>query len=1074
MKRFIQSLITMLLGLLPIQVSAQSLSNNYVQTRTYREAGNASKCMEQIQYFDDLGREEQLVLKQFAPNGQDLVSGIQYDGYGRKWREFIPVQSTGSTGSYVSGLSEQAAKFTGDASPYKEIGYEASPLERVLSETGAGAAWHSAGKKKCSDYLVNDASVNGLLSARHYAISSDYSITQGSPSVYAAGELRVSLSVGEDNDSTLTFTDKQQHTVLVRQRNKGVSHDTYYVYNDYGLLCYVLPPQLDGRIDATSLGGYAYSYKYDDRDRCIEKKLPGCEPVFLVYDRADRLVLEQNGVQKGKKRWTVHKYDGLGRLLYSFEHTDATPVATLRERLKNICVEERDSGTDNLGIGYTNTTVAWGTDLQLILVNYYDDYKFLASLGSTESTSLAYLAKLGYGTRSDYADGLQTGTRSYLLDGSGKYTASAMYYDQKGRLVQHHSSNVRGGYDKEYYAYSFTGKPLRHHYYHYDSNGSSTSDREYVYSYDDAERLTEVRCGLNGGTQSVLYSNGYDGYGRLQKRSYNANVYSTSYAYNIRNWLTGISGSKFTQNLYYHTGNGTPCYGGNVSSMTWKSGNESTLRGYKFSYDGLNRLLTAAYGEGSAIGTNVNRFTEQVTNYDKNGNILGLKRYGQTGAGTYGLFDNLTLTLSGNQLKVVNDAVTATAYNNGFEFKDGAKLTKEYSYDANANLTEDSNKNITSIQYNCLNLPNKVMFKDGSTIAYTYGGDGAKLKTIHKIGGSTTTTEYCGDVIYEDGTAKRMLTEVGYVTLSDKKPHYYLKDHQGNNRVVLNESGNVEEVNHYYPFGGLYANSTNVQPYKYNGKELDVRKGLNWYDYGARQYDAVLGRWHAVDPLAEKYYEVSPYIYCANDPVKNVDSDGRWFWAAAGAAIDYGFQVYDNYRSGKSGYDAWVGNVNFVSVGLSAINPTGKLKIAKTFIVEATKETISYTANEGLGIKDDLKTIATNALISTTVSVGAGKLTESSSNKALENANKEMRTANQNVRTAQNRVDRRPNSESKRIQLETAKFDAQKTRIKQVGTQMLNSTIGQMNSNAFEGTITRGVDRFNLKMDWNDEEYKKP
>ena len=827
MKRFIQSLITMLLGLLPIQVSAQSLSNNYVQTRTYREAGNASKCMEQIQYFDDLGREEQLVLKQFAPNGQDLVSGIQYDGYGRKWREFIPVQSIGSTGSYVSGLSEQAAKFTGDASPYKEIGYEASPLERVLSETGAGAAWHSAGKKKCSDYLVNDASVNGLLSARHYAISSDYSITQGSPSVYAAGELRVSLSVGEDNDSTLTFTDKQQHTVLVRQRNKGVSHDTYYVYNDYGLLCYVLPPQLDGRIDATSLGGYAYSYKYDDRDRCIEKKLPGCEPVFLVYDRADRLALEQNGVQKGKKRWTVYKYDVLGRLLYSFEHTDATPVATLRERLKNICVEERDSGTDNLGIGYTNTTVSWGTDLQLILVNYYDDYKFLASLGSTESTSLAYLAKSGYGTRSDYADGLQTGTRSYLLDGSGKYTASAMYYDQKGRLVQHHSSNVRGGYDKEYYAYSFTGKPLRHHYYHYGSNGGSTSDREYVYSYDDAERLTEVRCSLNGGTQSVLYSNGYDGYGRLQKRSYNANVYSASYAYNIRNWLTGISGSKFTQNLYYHTGNGTPCYGGNVSSMTWKSGNESTLRGYKFSYDGLNRLLTAAYGEGSAIGTNVNRFTEQVTNYDKNGNILGLKRYGQTGASTYGFVDNLTMTLTGNQLKTVNDAVTATAYNNGFEFKDGAKLTKEYSYDANGNLTEDSNKNITSIQYNCLNLPSKVMFKDGSTIAYTYGGDGAKLKTIHKIGGSTTTTEYCGDVIYEDGTAKRMLTEAGYVTLSDKKPHYYLQDHQGNNRVVINESGSVEEVNHYYPFGGLYANSTNVQPYKYNGKELDVRKGLN-------------------------------------------------------------------------------------------------------------------------------------------------------------------------------------------------------------------------------------------------------
>ena len=518
----------------------------------------------------------------------------------------------------------------------------------------------------------------------------------------------------------------------------------------------------------------------------------------------------------------------------------------------------------------------------------------------------------------------------------------------------------------------------------------------------------------------MLYGNSYDGCACLQKRSYNANVYPPSYAYNIRN------------------------------------------------------RLTASCGEGSSLSANVNRFTEQITGYDKNGNILGLKRYGQTGTSTYGLFDNLTMTLSGNQLKSVGDVATFSAYNNGFEFRNGITSSQEYDYDKNGNLTQDLNKDISKIEYNLLNLPLKVTFKDGSTFNYIYGGNGVKLKTIHKIGGTTTTTEYCSNVIYENGIAKRLLTEVGYITLSDKKSHYYLQDHQGNNRVVINESGSVEEVNHYYPFGGLYTNSTNVQPYKYNGKELDTKKGLNWYDYGARMYDAAVGRWHAVDPLAEKYYEVSPYIYCANDPVKNVDSDGRWFWAAAGAVIDYGFQVYDNYRSGKSGYDAWVGNVNFVSVGLSAINPTGKLKIAKTFIVEAAKETISYTANEGLGIKDDLKTIATNALISTTVGVGAGKLTESSSNKALENANKEMRTANQNVRTARSRVDRRPNSESKRIQLETAKFDAQKTRIKQVGTQMLNSTIGQMNSNAVEEIITRGVDRFNLKMDWNDEEYKKP
>ena len=135
-----------------------------------------------------------------------------------------------------------------------------------------------------------------------------------------------------------------------------------------------------------------------------------------------------------------------------------------------------------------------------------------------------------------------------------------------------------------------------------------------------------------------------------------------------------------------------------------------------------------------------------------------------------------------------------------------------------------------------------VTFSDGSTIAYTYGADGTKLKTVHKTGSTTTTTDYCGNVVYENGVQKLLLTDEGYVTLSDSKYHYYLKDHQGNNRVVINQSGTVEETNHYYPFGGVFANTGNTQPYKYNGKEFDGKKGVNLYDYGARHYDAALGR----------------------------------------------------------------------------------------------------------------------------------------------------------------------------------------------------------------------------------------
>ena len=199
-----------------------------------------------------------------------------------------------------------------------------------------------------------------------------------------------------------------------------------------------------------------------------------------------------------------------------------------------------------------------------------------------------------------------------------------------------------------------------------------------------------------------------------------------------------------------------------------------------------------------------------------------------------------------------------------------------YAYDANGNLTKNLNKNIVDIQYNCLNLPSRVLFGKGDNISNVYSGDGTKLRTIRVIGGDTLTTDYCGNAIYENGVLVRLMTEVGYITMADTTYHYFIKDHQGNVRVVADERGNVEEVNDYYPFGGLMSTSSrrSVQPYKYNGKELEAAGGLNWYDYGARQYDPVLGRWNGIDPLCEDYYSETPYGYCGNDPINYIDPNG--------------------------------------------------------------------------------------------------------------------------------------------------------------------------------------------------------
>jgi len=644
-----------------------------------------------------------------------------------------------------------------------------------------------------------------------------------------SGQLSVIKTTDEDLNVSYTFTDKMGHVVLSRQMKGSETHDTYYVYDDKSNLCFVLQPMYQS---SANLDLYAFQYKYDGRNRCIWKKLPGAGYMEMVYDNADRLVFSQDGNQRAltSGNWTYYKYDGLNRLT--------------------------EQGT------CTNKVTTSGTNV--LVQHFYDSYAFRSQAGFNNSNFPDDASGNGKGAL--------TASVATVLGSSNKiYTA--YYYDIKGRVVKTVQSNPLGGYDVAATVYTFTNKPATVTHTH-TASGKTTRTEVYTYSYDHADRLLKVEHTL-GGTKITLADYAYDNLGRLQSKSLHGSATNKlTYAYNVRGWLTGISGSKFTQNLYYNTGTGTAKYNGSISSMTWKAGNESTIRGYKFTYDGLSRLMNATYGETAGINTNTNRFSENVTGYDKNGNIKTLQRYGQTAASSYGLIDNLTFTLAGNQLSRVDDAAAASAYNGGFEFKDGVKQANEYNYDSNGNLTKDLNKGITNISYNCLNLPSVVTFSDGSTITYTYAADGTKLKTVHKTGSTTTTTDYCGNVVYENGVQKLLLTDEGYVTLSDSKYHYYLKDHQGNNRVVINQSGTVEETNHYYPFGGVFASSGNVQPYKYNGKELDAKKGLNWYDYGARHYDAALGRFTTVDPSAENYYSTSPFTYCLNNPLNYIDPLG--------------------------------------------------------------------------------------------------------------------------------------------------------------------------------------------------------
>ena len=889
-----------------IRPFSSRIDENYTLERTMLNA-NGTKYIDKIVYYDGLGRPFETALKAASPYRSDIVSYQEYDGAGRQYKVWSPVPMDAHDGCIGQSCIQTASQsFYLDPMAYQEIIYEQSSLDRASYTTGPGQAWYNAGRKVKNNYFTNTE--KGSLACVLYTIQDDQQsiLNKG---FYPKSELVVIQTTDEDDHVNYEFKDKQGRVVLKRVMDGSKMLDTYFVYDDFGRLRYVLPPDASQRLSTANsswninhelLQQTAYYYQYDRRGNCVIKKLPGCKAILMKYDMADRLIFSQDGNQYEKKEWSLFLYDAFGRHVISA----VCKLQTVPD-VSNMVVLASFTGSGAIA-GYTVNLNF--TPIYLTSVDYYDDYRFINSLSTLEKVKMQYNAMVvGYDKQyTGGAKGLLTGKRIYSLDASDKYTITSYYYDDYGRMVQVHASNHLGGFEDEYTAYNFPGTIRQKLHIHTVPN-KPVQREVYSYTYDHVNRLLTTSHKLNDLPERILLSNSYDEIGRLQEQS--KATETSVYTYNVRDWLTGISGNFFSETLAYNTAVGgispqVASYSGNISAMQWKAGMEKVIRGYQFRYDHVNRLTHALYGEGNNITIN-DKYNEILT-YDLMGNILTLRRHGKHDSG-FGLIDKLAYKYNGNQLIKVTDAATTSVTSYGaFQFVDGADVENEYVYDANGNMTEDFNKKISKIEYNLLNLPSKLQFSFGHMAEYSYDGAGRKLSVTYKTSktnlfvpmGSivpplstnvalTLKTDYCGNMIYENGQLSKILTDVGYITLANSTPtyHYYLQDHLGNNRVVIDEHGKVEQVNHYYAFGGLMGESTGggTQPYKYNGKELDRMHGLDWYDYGARHYDAVLGRWMWVDPLAEEYDNVGSYIYCKNNPIAFMDMNGK----DGVAVIDY-------------------------------------------------------------------------------------------------------------------------------------------------------------------------------------------
>ena len=791
-------------------------------------------------YMDGLGRTIMTSAAEAGPMYEDVVRHVEYDPTTeRQDTTYLPYSiAYTNAGAFDANAKTETASFYNDANsniPVDIKHFTSTTFDdrnRVESVTGVGETWHNNSKKVSFDYEVFDPTSHSNIP--HWEIYNDL---PRNDRYYYAKELLIVETTNEEGMKSRVVTDLRGLTITSQQYDAGNTtwHGSFNVYDEFGRVRFVIPPKVISTLDssfpnsptATEIDELIFQYEYDDKGRLIREKAPGAGWTEYVYDQWDRLVLSRHAEQQlsGSNSWSFIKYDALNRPIMTGEiDAGLSTRATLQTAAEASSTRAETITTDATGYT-TNSTFPSLTTYptnELYSVNYYDNYSFVSNTGwDAESNSFTFTSPTGFtGTQATSVVNLPTGSKVKVL-GTTTWLNSVVYYDDKLRPLQTIAENHVGGVDRLTNEIEWDGELQKQLLEHDDGSGSLDVLREFEYAHNGQLLKTwqTIDEPGNNGDRVLVAEYKYNALGHAVEKNLHSTdgtsfLQSVDYDYNIRGWISAINdvddlsdtsdqqedlfGMKFNyaSTSTYNNSSVLGRYDGMISSIRWNvdtspsqagvQGGTETINVYE--YDQRNRLENMKYANGGGGQTGDVGHFDTSYDYEDNGNLTNIIR---KSAGTE--VDSLTMgyLTSSNKLKYVDDSRTAT----GFDDKVvSSGVVTEYAYDDNGNMTSDLNKEIVVINYNHLQLVDKIEFDDGTEIRTTYDAGGNRLSKAIYDGDNNliSKVDYVGLIEYLDDEVNQVFTSEGraYKQNGDFHYEYFLTDHQGNNRVAF---GNLPE-----------------------------------------------------------------------------------------------------------------------------------------------------------------------------------------------------------------------------------------------------------------------------------------